>query len=185
MSVAYETPTDWAAHYKAVRQRLLKTEQRTPAPVAVARRVRDIIYLKRIEPAVIYPLPLILPRLPENETSVQRARRILSQVAADYGYTDHDVKSARREKFLCMCRQEVCWRLKSELPWSLPHIGRFLGGRDHTSILHAVRKHQARLDAAKEMPTRTGHEPLTAAEHIARKTARAMASHLRRKEMRL
>lgn len=40
------------------------------------------------------------------------------------------------------------WALKQEGRWSLPQIGRLLGNRDHTTIIHGVRQHEKRLREA-------------------------------------
>jgi chromosomal replication initiator protein len=40
------------------------------------------------------------------------------------------------------------WLLKSMTSLSLPQIGRALGGRDHTTVMHGVRKHESRMLAA-------------------------------------
>lgn len=151
MSVAYEAPTDWNAHYRAVRARLyakttktLPAQKSQPEPVPTPCPKRDIINLYREGSAIIYAYPVG----PEREiTQADKARRILAEVAFRHGFGVNDVKSQRREKALVRCREEACWRLRNETTWSLPHIGKFMGGRDHTSILWSVRKHQSVVDA--------------------------------------
>lgn len=50
-------------------------------------------------------------------------------------------------------RQEAAWELRQETKtdgspkWSYPHIAARLNWEDHTTAMHAVRAHQARLDA--------------------------------------
>lgn len=52
-----------------------------------------------------------------------------------------DVRGVRRLRRIVDARQYVMYRLYAERDdVSLPMIGRFLGGKDHTTILHAVRK---------------------------------------------
>lgn len=57
------------------------------------------------------------------------------------GVTLQEVRGPRRFRRIVEARQYVMYRIYAELPdVSLPMIGRFLGGKDHTTILHAVRK---------------------------------------------
>jgi hypothetical protein len=45
-------------------------------------------------------------------------------------------------------RHLLMWEIYEKFDLSLPQIGRLFGGRDHTSILYAVRKVEARRGAA-------------------------------------
>jgi hypothetical protein len=64
-----------------------------------------------------------------------------------------EMKSARRTASVVRPRQIAMYLSKILTPRSLPEIGRHFGGRDHTTVLHAVRKigaarlHNAQLDA--------------------------------------
>jgi len=73
----------------------------------------------------------------------ERARTIALEVAAAYGLTLGDLQSDRTDRRVAWPRQHVMHRLYAD--YSLPEIGRFLGGRDHTTVLHGVRAHQARM----------------------------------------
>jgi chromosomal replication initiation ATPase DnaA len=46
----------------------------------------------------------------------------------------------RREKSVCLARHIVCYLATKITSRSTPFIGRMMGGRDHTTILHGVRK---------------------------------------------
>jgi chromosomal replication initiator protein len=48
--------------------------------------------------------------------------------------------SARRAREVARPRQVAMYLSKQLTPKSLPDIGRRFGGRDHTTVLHAVRK---------------------------------------------
>ncbi len=50
------------------------------------------------------------------------------------------LKGKRRVKSLVTARHIAMYLLKSELDLPLAEIGRWFSGRDHTSVLHAVRK---------------------------------------------
>ena len=70
----------------------------------------------------------------------RQVREIAQEVAAEYGISLLDLYSQRRTRNVCLPRQIIMWRARYETSRSLPEIGRALGGRDHTTVLHAVRK---------------------------------------------
>ncbi len=64
-------------------------------------------------------------------------------VASHYNVTKADMLSARRTANVVRPRQIAMYLAKTLTPRSLPEIGRRFGGRDHTTVLHAVRKIEA------------------------------------------
>jgi hypothetical protein len=73
-------------------------------------------------------------------------RDIIEQVAQKHGVFMSDMRSVRRGRPLVAARHEAMWRLKRETSMSLPEIGRRLGGRDHTTVIHGIKAHQERID---------------------------------------
>ena len=61
-------------------------------------------------------------------------------VGAKYHVKIGELKSRRRSKTLVHPRQIAMYLSKVMTPRSLPEIGSNFGGRDHTTVLHAVRK---------------------------------------------
>lgn len=59
-----------------------------------------------------------------------------------YGIKTSDLLSSRRLKTLTRPRQVAMYLCKELTTKSLPEIGRRFGGRDHTTVLHAVKKVQ-------------------------------------------
>ena len=51
-----------------------------------------------------------------------------------------DMHSARRSRAVARPRQIAMYLSKQLTQHSLPDIGRRFGGRDHTTVLHAVKK---------------------------------------------
>jgi chromosomal replication initiation ATPase DnaA len=76
-------------------------------------------------------------------------RRIVAEVCLKHQIRLIEVLSDRRTSNIIPVRFEMIYRIKSETTWSLPRIGRFMGGRDHTTILHACRTFQKWLDEGK------------------------------------
>lgn len=61
-------------------------------------------------------------------------------VAKHFNVTKADLLSSRRARAVVRPRQIAMYLAKQLTPRSLPEIGRRFGGRDHTTVLHAVRK---------------------------------------------
>ncbi|WP_075216475.1 chromosomal replication initiator protein DnaA [Mongoliimonas terrestris] len=61
-------------------------------------------------------------------------------VAKHYNVSKQDLLSSRRTRSIVWPRQIAMYLSKILTPRSLPEIGRRFGGRDHTTVLHAVRK---------------------------------------------
>ena len=65
---------------------------------------------------------------------------IQKRVAAHYNIRLADMHSARRARSVARPRQVAMFLAKQLTSRSLPEIGRKFGGRDHTTVMHAVRK---------------------------------------------
>ncbi|VTZ28215.1 chromosomal replication initiator protein DnaA, DNA-binding transcriptional dual regulator (fragment) [Methylocella tundrae] len=61
-------------------------------------------------------------------------------VATHFNVSRADILSSRRTANVVRPRQIAMYLSKSLTLRSLPEIGRRFGGRDHTTVLHAVRK---------------------------------------------
>jgi chromosomal replication initiator protein len=69
-----------------------------------------------------------------------RIEDIQKVVAGHYNVSKHDLLSARRTRAIVRPRQIAMYLAKTMTPRSFPEIGKRFGGRDHTTVLHAVRK---------------------------------------------
>ena len=65
---------------------------------------------------------------------------IQKKVAEHFNIRLADMHSARRARAVARPRQVAMYLAKQLTPRSLPEIGRKFGGRDHTTVIHAVRK---------------------------------------------
>ena len=79
---------------------------------------------------------LIRPREPKRV----KIEDIQKRVATHFNVSRADLLSSRRTAAVVMPRQIAMFLAKSLTLRSLPEIGRRFGGRDHTTVLHAVRK---------------------------------------------
>lgn len=142
---------DLSATYSDVRRRLFNGPTPPPKPARQRRvspfhpsRADRLVWLFGGKPIVECgpdwtPLPTIIPEPPW--------RLIAREVAAKHGVPMSDMWSSRRNVEAVAARHEAFWRCKNETTMSLPQIGRRFGGRDHTTVLHGIKKHQAKLEA--------------------------------------
>ena len=65
---------------------------------------------------------------------------IIRKVADHYNLRMTDLISARRSRVIARPRQVAMFLSKTLTTKSLPEIGRRFGGRDHTTVIHAVKK---------------------------------------------
>jgi len=77
--------------------------------------------------------------LPSGQGHPQ-VRDIQKAVCKHYGVTLSDMLSPRRTANIVKPRQVAMFLCKEFTPRTLPELGRRFGGRDHTTVLHAVRK---------------------------------------------
>jgi chromosomal replication initiator protein len=68
------------------------------------------------------------------------ADAILKLVALHFNVRTTDLRSDKRVRKLSYPRQICMYLLRKHLLLSFPEIGRFMGGKDHTTVLHAVSK---------------------------------------------
>ncbi len=67
---------------------------------------------------------------------------IQKKVAEYFNIRYNDMISVRRSRIVARPRQVAMYLSKTFTPKSLPEIGRMFGGRDHTTVMHAIKKVQ-------------------------------------------
>lgn len=68
------------------------------------------------------------------------AKKIMGVVAEFYNVSLNDILRQSRKKEYVFPRQIAMFIIRKELETSLPMIGEIFGGRDHTTVIHAVEK---------------------------------------------
>jgi chromosomal replication initiator protein len=79
-----------------------------------------------------------------RRVKIEDIQRVVSR---HYNVSKADLLSARRTRTIVRPRQIAMYLAKMLTPRSLPEIGRRFGGRDHTTVLHAVRKIEGMIEA--------------------------------------
>jgi chromosomal replication initiator protein len=80
-----------------------------------------------------------------SETS-QSPEEILKAVAEHYNLKLEELRGAGRRKEVVIPRQIAMYLIREMTHASLPEIGQFFDGRDHTTVLYAIQKIQESLD---------------------------------------
>ena len=77
-------------------------------------------------------------------------KAIIAIVAREMGLKPADLCAPERTASLALARQLAMWFARRHTTLSLPRIGKALGGRHHTTVLHGIRATRKRLrtDAA-------------------------------------
>jgi hypothetical protein len=97
---------------------------------------RIVVEIQEPEPVEekveIFVLPIAAPKLTVNA--------IQHLVCLHYQVSHTDLISPRRDHKVMRPRQIAMYLARTLTLRSLPEIGRWFGGRDHTTVFHAVRK---------------------------------------------
>ena len=117
------TLLDTAPDMGGALNRLLAVSKLTGQPITLELAEREI-------------RDLIRPAEP-RKVKIEEIQRV---VARRYNVSRSDLLSSRRTANVVRPRQIAMYLAKTLTLRSLPEIGRRFGGRDHTTVLHAVRK---------------------------------------------
>lgn len=134
-----------AAATKAAPPRALPAPVKETPPVAYQRPVNPFEFLDSLKPILVAPAAVAVTfAIPDwlNPPGVKSIAQIRREVCRKYGITETEILADRREKRLVIPRHEVFWRARKESRCSLPQIGRLMGGRDHTTVLHGCANYE-------------------------------------------
>lgn len=81
-----------------------------------------------------------------NESKEVTPELIIQVVSDHYGITSLDISSQKRNKEIVYPRQIVMYLCRNMTEAPLQAIGKYLGGRDHTTIIHGSEKIAAELE---------------------------------------
>jgi hypothetical protein len=95
---------------------------------------------------------LLIPAQPATlkdvvNASVHPMRRLTALVSYTTGIPVADIQGISRRGPVSKARQILFWIAKTYTSYSFPEIGRRSGGRDHSTVIHGVRRVQAVLDS--------------------------------------
>jgi chromosomal replication initiator protein len=117
--------------------------------------VRELVYLLDAQAVAAGEIPA--PEPPVVVLSLFRglikrrpgSRGILEDVASQWGISVNELVGEGRAKRFALPRHEAMYRLRETGRYSFPQIAAIFG-RDHTSVMHGVKRHKQRLAEAAE-----------------------------------
>lgn len=78
---------------------------------------------------------------------------IIMLVGENYGFSLNDIIGEGRQKDLVLARQLAMYLCRELLGYSYPVIGRFFGGKDHTTVIHSIKKIKILQDSSRVIHT--------------------------------
>lgn len=102
---------------------------------------------RNMEPTLESIKPIISTFESENIKKTVTPRQVITVVAGYFDIQVEDVLGKSREKRLAFPRQIIMYLLREEMKSSYPTIGAELGGRDHTTAMHAHAKISGMLES--------------------------------------
>ena len=76
----------------------------------------------------------------DQKNKVITVEDIQKKVSVFYNVKISDLKAKKKNKTLILPRHTAMYLIRKLTDLSLPEIGRYFGGRDHTTVLHAIHK---------------------------------------------
>jgi len=139
----FESVAEMQAHYAAVRKRCYEAKKVDPLPDIVEEN-DDEYQTPPLPEFDISKLSFsgsitILPSIPKPT-----AKEIIRKAADFHGLHAGNIIGTSRNRTIVRARHDAFAAMKliycDDRRWSLPLIGRRVGGRDHTTVIHALRK---------------------------------------------
>jgi hypothetical protein len=108
-----------------------------------------VVRFRKVSPSQAKVIPVADVRVSNQEFPVAAAadwvfplwKQIIVDACEGYEVSKAEFVSSSRKSRAVGARRLVAYRLRRELRWSLPKIARRMGGRDHTTILHHIRRY--------------------------------------------
>lgn len=104
--------------------------------------IKLITYLEfnNIPPTIDAAKSILADSLNNFQQSSINSKDIIEAVVKFYNINNKDLVGKSRKKDLVLPRQIVMYLLRDEVNLSFPAIGHEIGGRDHTTVIHACNK---------------------------------------------
>ena len=160
-------PPDFATRCAILRQRAETMNKDVPTPVIeyiaenIRANVRELegVLLKLVAYASLSRLPVTLSLARESlEDHIIRTDPIVhlsdieAVVTTFFGITPADVHSSRKTRTISLARALAMYLARKHTSMSFPEIGRFMGNKNHATVILACRKVKGLLTNSQEKP---------------------------------
>jgi len=117
-------------HYDIAPATVSSPVETRPEPIEIKVSIVDLIHAAEGHDVELEPAPQ-KPVLIDD---------IIREVCAFYSFSKLDLLAHRRTRRVCQARQVAMYLCRVLTMRTLPEIGRLMGNRDHTTILHGFEK---------------------------------------------
>ena len=124
-------------------------------------RVAAYASLTRCEPTLKLAQTELHSLFPESEEAHVTPELVIAVTAEYFDVTPDEVRSPNRSRPLVAARQIAMYLCRELTDYSLPRIGAYFGGRDHSTVIHAAKKvraemqqHPSSFEQVRELTTR-------------------------------
>jgi chromosomal replication initiator protein len=83
---------------------------------------------------------------PHKKNDTVLLEKVLKSVAKHFSIPMHDLRSKKRQRTISCARQIAFFLMKKHTISSLQTIGNYVGGRDHSTVIHAIAKIEKQLE---------------------------------------
>ena len=81
---------------------------------------------------------------PEQQSQAETINLIIQEMAAKHNISTEYLLGHHRRAGIVWARFEIMWRARHEVGAAYELIGAVLGGRDHTTIMHGIKRYENR-----------------------------------------
>ncbi len=93
---------------------------------------------------------IVSPAIKNNDITIDE---IIRETADYFNVTDYDIKGKSRNKNIILARHISIYLASKLTSYSLSEIGKFLNGKDHTTIMHSVDRIKSLLETDESVKT--------------------------------
>lgn len=108
-------------------------------------KVQSLAMLRGIEPELTLAREALGEDLSETTSPKLTIQNIIDTVTQFYGVKLLDLQSKRRHRSITVPRQVCMYLARKRTRFSLEEIGGYFGGRDHTTVMHAIKTTEDRM----------------------------------------
>ena len=114
-------------------------------------RVTAFASLNRVPITITMAESLLSDLFSDQAPKVRTDEELLAEIAAYLGFTVEALRGKNRQRPLVTARQEAMYVFRELTDLSYPAIARLFGGRDHTTVIHAVDKVQRMMKERQQV----------------------------------
>ena len=94
---------------------------------------------------------LLTDLLTKNASKPRTDQQLLAEIAEHFGFSVEALCGKSRQRPLVSARQSAMYVFRELTDLSYPAIARLFGGRDHTTVIHAVDKTKRMMSERKQV----------------------------------